>query len=227
MSVNFTTKTRGQEYKFTDTTLFINRKPYPYEKLKVIKYHKGNILLNSWYELLFDGKKKLIIGYKPSPEKEEGFKNVFDYIKDFNNAARQEYLANVRTFEFLVDDERAAPADEPSYQQNIKTVIQSFFNTYPKFYLSDYVFDGEICILEYDDGNLDIEIYMYDAQENSHLIGFVPQKFMKEMIPFLDENTAYDLRMTASGFGRKNNKLYIVTALLKFDKRAKQRILYN
>ncbi|MBQ0005446.1 MAG: hypothetical protein KBS68_06265 [Clostridiales bacterium] len=214
--IHFEFQTKNQLYKFTDTSLFINYKEYPYKDLTVKAFHEGNAVINAWYELETASGKKLIVAYKPK-RKEIGaqLKTIFKYIASFDQAKSDNYHANHKEFEFIVDGNTAG---DSVCKTNTTETILGFINRDKTFVLADEVLDGEIQLDETDPDNIKVEIYMYNINGDPVHIGYVPDRLMQEMSPYLEEGITYELRMLATRYGIAK-KTYIIRALLIFDRR--------
>lgn len=213
--IHFEFQTKSQLYKFTDTSLFVNYKEYPYKDITVKSFHDGGLMTNSYYTLETYVGKKLIVAYKPKKiEIAAQLKPIMDYIASFNEEESKKYHERHKEFEFLVDD--ADPSN--TFVDRIREVVVEYINSDKGFILSDYVFDGEIQLNQELDSDLKIEIYMYDIEGNPVHIGYVPEKLLDEMDSFLEEDSHYELRMLASGYGIGKKKVYIIRALLIFEK---------
>ena len=218
MDINYDMRTRSQLYKFTNTSLFINYKEYPYVDLRIKSFHPGNKLMNSWYSLESSNGKKLVVGYKPTVENEKKLKPIFDYIASYDEKKSNLYLKKHRSFEFIVDDGAAflPKGSVEALHGNIHQTISSYLSSDKNFSLSDKSFEGDI-VLDESDGQKKVEIYMHGLFGASIMIGYVPSDLLAEMNSFLEEGIRYELRLVAIGHGMIK-KEYIISALLKFDK---------
>lgn len=214
--IHYEFQTKNQIYKFTDTSLFINYKEYPYKDLTVKGFHEGNAFMNAWYEIETSAGKKLIVAYKPKKtDIAAQLKQIFKYIASFDQAKSDMYHANHKEFEFIVDGNTQG---DSVCRTNTFETISEFIQRDKTFVLADEVLDGEIQLDESDPDNLKVEIYMYNLYGDPVHIGYVPDRLMDEMSPYLEEGITYELRMLASRYGI-TKKTYIVRALLIFDRR--------
>lgn len=214
--IHFEFQTKSQLYKFTDTSLFINYKEYPYKDLTVTAFHEGNAFMNAWYSLETSDGKKLIVGYKPKrKDVATQLTPIMKYISNFNEKESAAYHQNHKEFEFLVDN---SGDDGDACKERIYNTVTEYIKSDKQFMLSDNVFDGEIQLDDTDPDNLRVEMFMYNLNDEPVHIGYVPERLMFEMKPYLEEGITYELRILITGYGMGKKK-YMVRALLIFDRR--------